>query len=123
MFVQPVPATGALYQVSADGDSGHHSFWSRDGRELFYWGGGTMVSAPVTLGPGLTFGNAEPVPARFPSVMNALGPLEYDVTLDNRAFIWAKPIGFDDTAWEEEPNQLRVVLNWLDELKERVPVE
>jgi hypothetical protein len=38
VIVQPVPATGARYQVSTTTETGHHPFWSPDGKELFYLG-------------------------------------------------------------------------------------
>jgi hypothetical protein len=38
VIVQPVPATGARYQVSTTTETGPHPFWSPDGKELFYLG-------------------------------------------------------------------------------------
>jgi hypothetical protein len=35
VYLRPFPLTGAVYQVSKN-DDGHHPWWSRDGRELFY---------------------------------------------------------------------------------------
>jgi len=51
VFMQPVPATGAVYQITEDNDRGHHPFWSPDGKELFHFalGGGTLVSTTVSL--------------------------------------------------------------------------
>ena len=36
VYVQPFPATGEIYQVSKEGENGHHPMWTRDGKELLY---------------------------------------------------------------------------------------
>ena len=125
IMVQPVPATGALYQVSPDGDTGHHPFWSPDGRELFYFGlgGGRMVSVPVTLGAEFSFGNMVPVKPELGSPMTSSGPLNYDITPDGRAFVWTKPVDSTGAASPGGTDHLRVVVNWFDELRVRVPVK
>ena len=40
------------------------------------------ASTRVTLGPSLTFGNAEPLPGRLPTTTNARSPVDYDVMPD-----------------------------------------
>lgn len=76
VFIQPVPSTGARYQVSAMNDLGHHPFWAPNGKELFYFGlmGNWLLSVPITIGSSATVGTA-----------------------------------------------VRVVLNWFEELKQRIP--
>ena len=124
VYSQPVPATGALAQVSSDADNAHHPFWSPAGDELFYFalGGGQMVSASVRLVPSLGFGKAVPLPVNFPSVMTGRGPLNYDVTRDGRAFVWTKPVVEPNDA-AQVPNAIHVVLNWFEELSAKVPVK
>jgi hypothetical protein len=119
VFVQPVPATGALYQISPDGDTGHHPLWSPLGNELLYMGvsGNRMVSTQLTFGSGLSFSNPVPLTPYLPSNTSTRGPLAYGVTADGKAFIWAKPL---DAAVAER-DALRVVLGWFSELERLLP--
>jgi len=124
VFVQPLPPTGTLYQVTPVNDLGHHPFWSRDGRELFYFGasGTRMVSVVVEpSGSGLEFGVPEPLSTEFPTNMTQRGPLNYDITPDGRTFAWTR-VGGAAAAPSGEATQLRIVLNWFEELKRQVPV-
>ncbi len=46
VFVRPYPGPGGKWQISTDG--GDEPFWSRSGRELFYWqGDGKMMVVDV----------------------------------------------------------------------------
>jgi Tol biopolymer transport system component len=52
VYVQPLPTSGAKFQISHDG--GSHPRWRRDGKELFYRrSGGTLMAVPVTASPTL----------------------------------------------------------------------
>ncbi len=52
IFVQPFPPTGAIYQITKGGrrrsdgtqEAGHHPFWSRDERELYYIPDGSRLA-------------------------------------------------------------------------------
>jgi hypothetical protein len=118
--VQPFPVTGALYQVSKD-DTGHHPLWSPDGRELFYFPGGSqMVSVSVATQPSLTLGNPTPLPGGFSSNTTQTDPRNHDVTVDGRRFISVVDSAQIQSRAPAAP-QIRVVLNWQEELKQRVP--
>jgi Tol biopolymer transport system component len=120
VFVEPFPPTGALYQaprVSRD----FHPVWSRDGAELFYVGtttSGQAAAVPVTTRSGITFG---PV-ATFPFVVTA-GRLSASTrgfdALPNNAFVGVVAESASDRA-SANP-EIRVVLNWFEELKRIVP--
>ncbi len=118
VFVQPVPATGATYQLSDNTSAGHHPFWSRNGSELFYWGqgGGTLVSTPMSADGRMTPGRPTAVPGRHPSNMNAVGPLNYDISPDGREFVYTRRTAAAIAA-AATSDSIKVVLNWLDELK------
>jgi len=117
IFVQPVPATGAMYQVSPDGEAGHHPFWSPRGDELFYFGisGSRVVSAPVTLGLTPTFGKAVPLVALLPTNTSARAPLNYDVLPGGQTFVWTKPS--TSALPSEDRASIKLVLHWFDELR------
>lgn len=114
VFAQPVPATGAKYQLSDD--DAHHPFWSPDGTELFFWGrgGGTLSATSIAAGGPMAFGPAHVVPGNHRSNMTALGPRNYDITPDGKQFVLARMMAEDDA---ERPGTIAVVLNWLSELK------
>jgi len=127
VVVQPVPATGARYQVSDENENAHHPFWSRDGKEFFYFGnrGGTLVSATVSLGGSLAAGRAVPVPGNHPSNTTTLAQLNYDVTPDGRGFIFTRRVSGPGAGADAQDGHgsVKVVLNWFDELKRLVPVK
>ena len=52
IYVQPFPATGAKWQISAEG--GEEAAWAGSGREIFYRNGGKMMSVDVTTEPTFT---------------------------------------------------------------------
>jgi hypothetical protein len=117
LFVQPFPATGAKYQISKT--VGIHPTWSPDGKELFYGAGpGQFVAVSVTTRPTFTFGNPVPLPSLFVD----RGPgyeRNNDITLDGKRFL-AVAAGQTASGAPAAP-QIQVVLNWQEELKQRVP--
>ncbi len=44
----------------------------------------------------------------------------YDLTADSQRFVMVQQAAITDS--EAEPTQINIVLNWFEELKERVPV-
>jgi serine/threonine-protein kinase len=117
VYVQPFPATGAKYQlVAKQSDSPHEVVWSPNGRELFYNPRPRGFEAvPVYTKPTFTFGRAVPVTRPF-----QLAPPEarrtYDILSPSGKFVGLMREGYGS------PAQIRVVLNWFDELRTRAPV-
>jgi len=120
VFVQPVPATGARYQVSTDNTAGHHPFWSPDGKELFHWsiGGTFLVSNSMVVSGSVTVGRPVRVPGLHVSNTSALGPLNYDMTPNGREFVLTRAVSAAAASPEgpAERGSIRVVLNWFEEL-------
>jgi hypothetical protein len=87
--------------------------WARNGRELFYLEGKKVMSVAVDAGSTFDF-----KPAKFlfevAYLLNGQPP-SYDVAADGR-FLMIKPLGERAAA-----STILVVLNWLEELKQRVP--
>lgn len=117
--VQPFPPTGSKFQLSGRGsDTSQHPRWSTDGRELFYNPGpGGFATVSVTTQPTFAFGNPVRVPRPF-----LTGPPEsrrgFDVTPDGK-FV-GLITGQTESGAPAAP-QIQVVLNWFEELKQRVP--
>ncbi len=121
IYVQPFPSTGAKYQVSKNGTS-IHPLWSPDGKELYYAPGSGLQFGvvSVTTQPSVTFGNLVPVPRPF--LMFGPGAArEYDITPDGKRFVGVVAAGQTQSGAPATP-QIQVVLNWFEELKQRVPV-
>jgi serine/threonine protein kinase len=116
LYVRPFPDVEAgRWQVSPNGAD--DPVWTRNGRELIYRAGNAIMSAGVE--PGASFS------ARRPELLFETEGLyfseqgrQFDVTPDGNRFIMIK---------EGRPTeggtrgQINIVLNWVNELKERVP--
>jgi Tol biopolymer transport system component len=112
-FVEPYPPTGAKFQVARGG----RPLWSPDGRELFF------IPAPsqflvvsVSTEPTFTVTEPTPVPRRF-GLASPTNPRPYDMLPDGRVVAVAPA----DQGAGATPTEIRVVLNWFDELKAKVP--
>jgi serine/threonine protein kinase/sugar lactone lactonase YvrE len=110
IWVQPFEGTDAPVRVSPDG--GVEPQWARDGRELYYLEGKHLMAVPVHLGPSFQFG---PPAALFEHNDVRFSIPSYDVAPDGR-FLVIKSSG---PAFGTSP--IQVVLNWQEELKQRVP--
>ncbi len=119
VFVQPFPTTGAIFQVPRQLVD-FHPMWSADGRELVFLVSTNqrmMASFRVDAAGGMSFG----APTRFPASVSgdALSdePRSFDLLPDGRML---GLVTRTDSA-RSLPSELRVVLNWFDELQQRVP--
>ena len=121
VFVQPFPAPGAVHQapkVLID----FHPVWSPDGRELMYVPAaatGLLATVPVTSHDGLTFG--APVTSPFRINANSINTQArvYDVLPDG-SFVGLIDASEPDGPLANGTFEIRVVLNWFEELKARV---
>lgn len=121
VFVQPFPATGAVFPAPRQFVD-FHPVWSATGKELVFTAaatGGQMVSVSIATAGGATFGT----PARFPASVTgdrpASQPRAWDILPDGR-FIGIVSGTEDET--HGSTSEIRLVLNWFEELKQKVPV-
>jgi serine/threonine protein kinase/Tol biopolymer transport system component len=114
VYVQPYPGPGGKWQISTEG--GTEPVWNPNGRELFYRSGNKMMAVDITTQPGFAAGTPRMLfeglydPAPFPIA-------NYDVSRDGQRFLMLKPSEQAQAA----PTQINVVLNWFEELKQKVP--
>ena len=112
IFVRPYPGPGGKWQISTEG--GDEPLWSRSGRELFYWqGDDRMMVVDVETKPTFRVGRARTL---FEGRYVSRGANYYDVTADGTRFLMIK----EDPA-ESGPAQVKVAMNWFEEVKRRVP--
>jgi eukaryotic-like serine/threonine-protein kinase len=115
IYVQPYPGPGGKWQISTEG--GLDPVWNPNGRELFYRSGDQMMAVDIATQSGFAAGKPRmlfegkyekaPVPVA-----------NYDVSPDGQRFLMLKPSEQEQAA----PTQINVVLNWFEELKQKVPV-
>jgi Tol biopolymer transport system component len=115
IYVQPYPGPGGKWQISTEG--GIDPVWNPNGRELFYSSGDKMMAVDIAAQPGFAAGKPRmlfegkyeraPVPVA-----------NYDVSPDGQRFLMLKPSEQEQAA----PTQINVVLNWFEELKQKVPL-
>ena len=129
IFVQPYAGPGGKWQISTEG--GVEPVWNPNGQELFYRNGGQMMAVEIEVGQASTpvsSGQAgRPVATTFsagtPTMLfegafrsGNVARADYDVTPDGQRFVMVQ-VGSLLGA-----SQINVVLNWFEELKQRVPV-
>lgn len=119
VYVQPFPPTGAKYQISR-GHS-HAPVWSPDGKELFYYDvdARKLVAVSIQTQPSFSFG--VPVPLPFEGMLQTGYERQYDVSPDGKRFLVLLP-GNPGESESRPTQQINIVLNWFEELKQRVPV-
>ena len=108
VYVQPFPVTGAKTRLSTEG--GNTPVWARNGRELFYVNGTTMMVVGIATEGRLDVGS----PERLFDADERLDSNNYDVSPDAERFIMVQSDPSSST-------ELRLVINWFEELKELVP--
>ena len=120
MYVQPFPVTGARYEIGF----GSYPAWSHDGTSLYSSPApGQFRSISVTTKP--SFATGEPVPVQRASLTSsspaAGGRREYDIGRNGRM------VGVIETGINANnpaaASQMKIVLNWFDELRQRTAVK
>lgn len=116
VFVQPYPPNGTKHQVAGPGG---RPLWSHNGKELFYLPApGQLMVVGVTTEPTFTVTDPLAVPRGF-TVSGPLNPRMFDMMRDGRILGLAYPDPGPDAT--SGAFQIHVVLNWFEELKQRVP--
>ncbi len=110
VYVQPFAEGGRQIAVSTAG--GREPRWSRDGRELFYAEGATIVSVAVSTEADLAVGAATRLFQFLPSTQTWPN---YDISPDGERFI-VTGVQSEDSG---ELPKIRVVENWYEEFRDR----
>jgi hypothetical protein len=114
IYVRPFPEVNAgKWPVSASG--GDSPLWSRDGRELFYRSGDAAMVVPVTSDQTFSFGTPR-------ALFRGTYPPLWNISKDAKRFLMMKGVGPSGSA-ASGPRRINIVVNWLEELKQRVPVK
>ena len=113
VFIRPFPGPGKVWSVSNAG--GREPVWSRDGRELYYRSADQVVAVSISEAQALTIGPPRVLFGNRSDIYFApSGSQSYDVGPDGR-FVMTDA---DVTA---APTAVNVSVNWLGDLRRRVP--
>ena len=123
VYVLPFPATGVEPQrITQEG--GVFPIWSPEGDELFYRRpviGTQNTEARIVAVDVASYGPFAVGPERDLPIQDFLiANRDYDISPDGQRFLVVIPE--DQDAAERPRPQINIVLNWFEELKERVPV-
>jgi serine/threonine protein kinase/Tol biopolymer transport system component len=127
VYVRPFPdVSRGRWQVSTGGGSA--PLWSPDGRELFYRKGDAVMAVLIETTP--TFKPGKPA-ALFQGKYDDLSSRDrpsWDISPDGKHFLMMKSVQTTGGATivggvtaAQAPRKIIIVLNWLEELKQRVP--
>jgi serine/threonine protein kinase/Tol biopolymer transport system component len=115
IYVQPYPGPGGKWQISTEG--GVEPLWNRNGRELFYRSGRKIMAVDIAIKPSFSAGTPKMLFEGPYQLLPTISTPNYDVSPDGQRFLMLKPVESAVAA----PTQINVVLNWFEELKQRVP--
>jgi Tol biopolymer transport system component/tRNA A-37 threonylcarbamoyl transferase component Bud32 len=107
VYVRALSGAGGRVPVSAGG--GGEPLWSRDGKRLFYRAGSSLIAATILTSPALAV-TSRAVLFDGPFETDIYHP-NYDVVMNGESFIMVQPV--------EANRQLVMVVNWLEELRQR----
>jgi len=125
VYVCPFPnVSGGKWRVSTG--LGLLQRWSWDGRELFYWDGTGLVVVEINTDSTFRFGTPKTLFQREPFMSESMGAtgISWDNHPDDKKFLVIKSAeASGDVSISGLPRKINIVLNWFEELKDRVPVD
>jgi dipeptidyl aminopeptidase/acylaminoacyl peptidase len=107
VYVQGFPEPRGKWQIST-GTTAVFPRWSRDGKELFYDGGGDLMAAEVS-GSGGEFRAG--TPRELFNALRALGVHNFDISPDGRRFLVITE------RLETRSARVVVTLNWMSGIR------
>jgi hypothetical protein len=109
------------WQVSTSGAG--DALWSPEGRELFYLSNENSVMAiAVETKPTFSLGTPKTL-FRSVNVGAVLGEgTPWDISPDGKRFLMIKEAQLTPSA-SAGPHKINIVINWFEELRQRVPIK
>jgi len=121
VYVRPFPEVSkGRWQVSTSG--GDSPLWLPNGRELFYRNGDSVMAVAVETKPTLSFGASKILFKSQNLGLNESYGNPWDIHPDGKRFLMIKPAASTGAApTAAGPRKINIVVNWFEELKQRVP--
>jgi len=113
IYVRAVPGPGSKWTISSDG--GMEPVWTRNGRQIFYRRGDAIYAVDVQTAPTFSAGRARKLFEKHYVPSSAFWP-NYDVSADGSSLLMIR-----DISQPAGLPRINVVLNWFQELRQRVP--
>ena len=117
VYVRPFPLTDVVYRIG----EGINPFWSGDGKALYFVAApGASAFSVVNITTEPSFAASEPSAVLRPAITGGGPnvPRAYDVAPNNQQFVVLVA-----STKEAADTQIKFVLNWTEELKQRVPTK
>ena len=112
VYIQPFPNGSGRWQVSTD--EGYEPRWAPNGKTLYYYNPGRIMSVQIQAGSSLVIGKPQVLFSGYYKKTTDSG-LNYDVSPDGQFFITTKSNDGDDNL-----RQINLVLNWFDDIQNRM---
>jgi Tol biopolymer transport system component len=121
VYVRPFPEVDkGKWQVSTSG--GSNPLWSPDGRELFFLSGGNSAMA-IAVETKPVFNPGTPRTLFHTNFVSGTG-MQWDISPDGKRFLMMKSPASGEVPTAAAPRpKINIVVNWFEELKQRVPVK
>ncbi len=122
VYVRPFPEVDkGKWQASTGG--GGCPRWSPDGKELYYLSNDNeLMAVAVQRNPSFNLGTPQRLFKSSYAGLTGSSGISWDVGRDGR-FLMMKEPGSPSQSDAAGPRKINVVLNWTEELKQRVPVK
>jgi Tol biopolymer transport system component len=112
VYIKPFPEGGGRWAVSPD--EAYRPLWGPDGKTLYYYSPGKLMSVPIQSTPSLVVGRPQLLVGGYQQKSVDSG-LMYDLSPDGSFFVVTQ--SKDD---EVNLRQINLVLNWFDEIQGKV---
>ncbi len=132
IYVRPFPELDkGRYQISPGG--GNSPLWSPSGRELFYRNSDAAMAVPVSTNPNFsagtpkvlfrgTYSYAVGITSSGFNMTEIFSRITWDISPHDERFLMMKRTG-EAVSSDMGPRKIHIVLNWFEELKQRVPTK
>ena len=98
---------------------GRDPLWSPDGKELFYRGGDSVMAVSIETESDFRPGKPKIL---FPDKYGFPDNMSWDIHPDGNRFLMLKGIEDDSSTESTSRSKIIVIVNWLETLKQQVPV-
>jgi Tol biopolymer transport system component len=106
-------------RVKISTSGGQEPRWSPDGRELFYRSENSMMVVKIETDPNF---DASAPTTLFEDIYYSYIGHQWDIHPNGEQFLMIKE-SFSDAAEAIPRERINIVLNWFEELKDRVPLD
>jgi eukaryotic-like serine/threonine-protein kinase len=121
VFVQPFPPDGTT-KFQAEAQTGSVPVWSRDGKRLVFALGNRLFALDVRTSPTFSAGQPTEVGGTFATLISFPAVRNFDLMPDGDQLLVVLT-STENQAAPDRGQQINVVLNWVEELKQRVPTK